>query len=71
MKASLGYANAENLNLDRQNKMNRANLGLGYIYPLSKRTSVYTVGGYFWQDADWQKESISANEVIAGLMHRW
>lgn len=71
VKASLGYANAENLNLDRQNKMNRANLGLGYIYPLSKRTSVYTVGGYFWQDADWQKESISANEVIAGLMHRW
>lgn len=71
VKASVGYATAENQNVDAQNKMDRVNVGLGYIYPLSKRTSVYGIAGYFWQDADWQKEDISANEVILGLMHRW
>lgn len=71
VKASVGYAKAENLNLSTRNKLDRVDLGLGYVYPLSKRTSLYGVGGYFWQDADWQRESISANEAIVGLMHRW
>lgn len=71
VKTSIAYANAENQNLDKQNKMDRINLGVGYVYPLSKRTSVYGIGGYFWQDADWQKDDISANEIIVGLMHRW
>lgn len=38
---------------------------------LSKRTSLYGIGGYFWQDADWQKKEISAHEFIVGMMHRW
>lgn len=71
IKTSIAYANAENQNLSERNKMDRVNVGLGYIYPFSKRTSVYGVAGYFWQDADWQKDDISANEVILGLMHRW
>lgn len=71
IKTSIAYANAENQNLSERNKMDRVNVGLGYIYPFSKRTSVYGIAGYFWQDADWQKDDISANEVILGLMHRW
>ena len=61
----------ENQSTDSQNRFQRANAGLGYLYPLSRRTTVYAVGGYFWQDADWQRDSISANEVILGLMHRF
>lgn len=73
VKMSLAYAQAENQNDTGAagRDMQRANLGLGYIYPLSKRTSVYAVGGYFWQDADWQKDDISAHEVIMGMMHRF
>lgn len=73
VKMSLAYAQAENQNDTGATgrDMQRANLGLGYIYPLSKRTSVYAVGGYFWQDADWQKDDISAHEAIVGLMHRF
>lgn len=71
VKTSVGYAHAENQNLDDKNKMERVNVGLGYTYALSKRTSLYGIGGYFWQDADWQKEDITAHEVMLGLMHRW
>lgn len=73
VKMSVAYAQAENQNDTGATgkDMQRANLGLGYIYPLSKRTSVYAVGGYFWQDADWQKDDISAHEVIMGMMHRF
>lgn len=73
VKMSVAYAQAENQNDTGATgkDMQRANLGLGYIYPLSKRTSVYAVGGYFWQDADWQKDDISAHEVILGMMHRF
>ena len=71
VKMSVAYAKAENQNLSDNNDMQRVNLGLGYIYPLSKRTSIYGIAGYFWQDADWQKDDISAHEAIVGLMHRW
>lgn len=73
VKMSVAYAQAENQNDTGATgkDMQRANVGLGYIYPLSKRTSVYAVGGYFWQDADWQKDDISAHEVILGMMHRF
>lgn len=71
VKMSVGYGAAEDQNLTSDNKMQRVNVGLGYQYPLSKRTSVYGITGYFWQDADWQKDDITAHEVIIGLMHRW
>lgn len=71
VKMSVGYAQAENQNVDTKNDMQRVNVGLGYVYSLSKRTSVYGIGGYFWEDADWQRDNISAHEVIVGLMHRW
>ncbi len=71
VKMSVGYGAAEDQNLTSDNKMQRVNVGLGYQYPLSKRTSIYGITGYFWQDADWQKDDITAHEVIIGLMHRW
>ena len=71
VKMSVGYGAGEDQNLTSDNKMQRVNVGLGYQYPLSKRTSVYGITGYFWQDADWQKDDITAHEVIIGLMHRW
>lgn len=71
VKMSVGYGAGEDQNLTSDNKMQRVNVGLGYLYPLSKRTSVYGITGYFWQDADWQKDDITAHEVIIGLMHRW
>ena len=71
VKMSVGYGAAEDQNLSSNNKMQRVNVGLGYQYPLSKRTSIYGITGYFWQDADWQKDDITAHEVIIGLMHRW
>ena len=71
VKMSVGYGAAEDQNLSSDNKMQRVNVGLGYQNPLSKRTSIYGITGYFWQDADWQKDDITAHEVIIGLMHRW
>lgn len=71
VKMSVGYGAGEDQNLTSDNKMQRVNVGLGYQYPLSKRTSIYGITGYFWQDADWQKDDITAHEVIIGLMHRW
>jgi predicted porin len=68
---SVGYGWGEDQNLETQNKYKRANAGLGYRYPLSKRTSLYGIAGVFWQDADWQKKNIYANELILGLMHRF
>ena len=69
VKMSVAYAKAENQNISDHNDMQRANVGLGYIYPLSKRTSVYGIAGAFWQDADWQEDDITAHEAIVGLMH--
>lgn len=71
LKASLGYGAGKNQNINSQSDFQRVNLGLGYVYPLSRRTSVYAVGGYFWQDADWQTHDIHAHEAILGLMHRF
>ena len=70
-KASLGYALGENQNMESHNKFTRINAGLGYQYPLSKRTSIYGIAGYFWQDADWQEKNIASREAIFGLMHRF
>lgn len=70
-KFSVGYAQGENQNLDDDKDFSRVNVGVGYLYPLSKRTSVYGIGGYFWEDADFNEDEIYASEVIVGLMHRF
>lgn len=71
VKVSVGYSFGENQNTTTNNKFNRINGGLGYVYPLSKRTSIYAITGAFWQHADWQTKNIHSREFIAGLMHRF
>lgn len=71
IKFSVAYAQGENQNTDTDNKFERMNVGLGYVHNLSKRTSLYGITGYFWQEADWQEGHIRANEVIVGMMHRF
>lgn len=71
IKFSVGYAQGENQNTDTLNDFERMNVGLGYVHNLSKRTSLYGITGYFWQEADWQEGHIRANEVIVGMMHRF
>lgn len=68
---SVGYGFGENQNLTDNKDYSRFNVGLGYNYPLSKRTSVYAIGGYFWEDADFNEDEIYAHEVIVGMMHRF
>ena len=68
---SVGYGFGENQNLTNNKDYSRVNVGLGYLYPLSRRTSVYAVGGYFWEDADFNADEIYASEVILGMMHRF
>lgn len=70
-KASVAYGFGENNNVSERNKYDRINAGVGYMYPLSRRTSLYGIAGCFWQDADWQDGSISAREAIVGMMHRF
>lgn len=68
---SVGYGQGENQNLENDNEYKRVNVGIGYRYPMSKQTSLYAVGGYFWEDADYIEDKIYASEVILGLMHRF
>ena len=70
-KASVAYGFGENNNVSERNKYDRINAGVGYMYPLSRRTSLYSIAGCFWQDADGQDGSISAREAIVGMMHRF
>lgn len=52
----------------------RISFGLGYVYPLSKRTQLYTVGAYLrdgYQKRNSKEVNPDAYELIAGLMHRF
>lgn len=69
LKTSIGVGFGENQNLSEQNKYVRFTVGAGYLYPLSKRTQLYGLTGYFQQDADWQRRDISAHELILGVIH--
>lgn len=54
------------------------NFGIGYQYPLSKRTYVYTAAGYTklsgeWKSADSEKfdADTKTTEVVAGIVHNF
>lgn len=64
-KFSLGYMKAES---DRANKeVSRALAGIGYEYPLSKRTGLYTAAGYVRDSVD--NANPAMVQVVAGLKH--
>lgn len=79
-KASLGYMDAEyegsqesEKQAGDQNDITRWLVGVGYSYPLSKRTTVYADAGYFKDDVDAAGDALdrkpSAYQCAIGLVH--
>ena len=74
-KAALGYMDAED-QAKAQMDMTRINFAVGYDYPLSKRTFIYTGAGYMQDSYDKvadKKHDDSAHTwaVNAGLVHKF
>lgn len=74
-KVNVGWMDAET-NGDYDLDTDRLSLGVGYVYPLSKRTQLYTAAGYIrdtYKDATQTNDDFNpdAYEVIAGLVHRF
>lgn len=73
-KATVGYNDYEDLADVKTYDGNNLMLGVGYEYPLSKRTLVYTAAGYnqFEKDfvADGSKKTKS-QEVMFGMVHKF
>ena len=73
-KAQLGYADAEDVS-DSQFDGKRYVCGIGYAYPLSKRTMVYTGASYMYDKVNSIKEEAKVTtktkttQVFAGLKH--
>ena len=78
-KAVLGYMDGEDqakLGKDEKAKdMTRINFSVGYDYPLSKRTFIYTGAGYMQDDYDVKvgtnDDSAHSWAVNAGLVHKF
>ena len=80
--ASIGYADYEASDLPTGSDADKADykvygVGVGYQYPLSKRTYVYTAASYTHQTSNDGKETWSKDldtdttEVMAGLVHNF
>ena len=79
--AMVGYNDFESTEeYDGGNKLefDTINFGIGYQYPLSKRTYVYTAAGYTklsgeWKSADSEKfdADTKTTEVVAGIVHNF
>ena len=48
-------------------------VGVGYEYPLSKRTFVYTAAGYSEKKVEWKTEEdkTKTSEVMFGMVHKF
>lgn len=69
---SVGYTDAEEENLDVD--VTAYSATLGYLYPLSKRTNLYTVAGYNNREAkgdDDYKVEQDQYQVIFGMVHKF
>ena len=73
-KAALGYMDGED-QTDAKKDMTRVNFSVGYDYPLSKRTFLYTGAGYMQDDYDVKvgtnDDSAHTWAVNAGLVHKF
>lgn len=77
--AMVGYSDYETTEAVGEKKVefNAMNFGLGYQYPLSKRTYVYTAAGYTKINAEWAQgtNKLDADdqttEVVAGIVHNF
>lgn len=66
--ASVGYADYE-ATLNSSVTFEDFNIGIGYEYPLSKRTYVYAGAGYTKSDYVLPKYENKTIEVVSGLVH--
>ena len=79
--AMVGYNDFESTEeYDGGNKLefDTINFGVGYQYPLSKRTYVYTAAGYTKLSGEWKSEAgekfdadTKTTEVVAGIVHNF
>ena len=72
--ANLGYMNAEVDQLKQNTvtgdgEVDRFNVGVGYEYPLSKRTKLYAGAGWVQENSD--ERDPNAYEVLTGLVTRF
>ena len=75
-KASVGYNDYEPVSADAATDYDGNNLmvGVGYEYPLSKRTSVYTAAGYNQVEKDkvvGGTDKEKTTEVMVGMIHKF
>lgn len=75
-KMTVGYMHAE-ANEDGNKEIGRLNVAVGYEYPLSKRTLVYSAAAYNW-DAVSREYACTRNdidptsyEMMAGIVHKF
>lgn len=78
VKVNLGWMDAESSEgtAKKAQDTDRLTVGVGYTYPLSKRTQLYTAAGYLrdsykLQTSGAKETNPDAYEVIAGMVHRF
>ena len=77
--AMVGYNDYETTEVVKEKKVefDTINFGIGYQYPLSKRTYVYTAAGYTKMNVEWAKADAKLDadnettEVVAGIVHNF
>ena len=76
LKVTAGWNDYETLfetALDGNGEGNNFMVGVGYEYPLSKRTLVYTAAGYSEKKVEWKTEEdkTKTSEVMFGMVHKF
>ena len=72
---SIGYRDSENADENYGGQLDETvyQVAVGYTYPLSKRTYVYTAAGYTKASGDCENIDVEAKttEVVAGIVHNF
>lgn len=76
LKVTTGWNDYETLYEDAAIGTGEGNnfmVGVGYEYPLSKRTFVYTAAGYTEKKVEWkgQEDKTKTSEVMFGMVHKF
>lgn len=76
LKVTAGWNDYETLfetTQDGNGEGNNFMVGVGYEYPLSKRTFVYTAAGYSEKKVEWKTEEdkTKTSEVMFGMVHKF
>ena len=73
-KATVGYNDYESIRTSDAYDGNNFMVGVGFEYPLSERTLVYTAAGYNQFDTDYangDKDKEKSSEVMFGMVHKF